>query len=228
MHGYFKKFPSKEAALVKPHLDTMEEQWKELCDLFTNEAFMKFPSKEVALVKPHPDTMEEQWKELCDLFINEAFMKRSEQTKINRSKLAMAEAKEYIMDRVLKRSEQNKINRSKLTLKHVAGSRSFQGIRACMRIGNGLGVKRMGADVLGAEGLGEGTGDGLGAEGWGAEGLGGNEESEVGSENSGTDSETQRARLSDIYDTDEGEEGLPCWLLVTINVLMITIEVIEM
>ncbi|KAB1213525.1 hypothetical protein CJ030_MR5G003405 [Morella rubra] len=32
------KFPSKEAALLKPHPDTTEEQ---LCDLFTNEAFMK-------------------------------------------------------------------------------------------------------------------------------------------------------------------------------------------
>ncbi|KAB1219359.1 hypothetical protein CJ030_MR3G001158 [Morella rubra] len=41
MHAYFKKFPSKEAALLKPHLDTTEEQWKELCDLFTSEAFMK-------------------------------------------------------------------------------------------------------------------------------------------------------------------------------------------
>ncbi|KAB1200208.1 putative disease resistance RPP13-like protein 1 [Morella rubra] len=41
MHAYFKKFPSKEAALLKPHPDTTEEQWKELCDLFTNEAFMK-------------------------------------------------------------------------------------------------------------------------------------------------------------------------------------------
>ncbi|KAB1223700.1 hypothetical protein CJ030_MR2G011687 [Morella rubra] len=37
----FKKFPSKEAALLKPHPDTTEEQWKELCDLFTSEAFMK-------------------------------------------------------------------------------------------------------------------------------------------------------------------------------------------
>ncbi|KAB1224619.1 hypothetical protein CJ030_MR2G009972 [Morella rubra] len=35
------KFPSKEAALLKPHPDTTEEQWKELCDLFTSEAFMK-------------------------------------------------------------------------------------------------------------------------------------------------------------------------------------------
>ncbi|KAB1215063.1 hypothetical protein CJ030_MR4G018553 [Morella rubra] len=41
MHAYFKKFPSKEAALLKPHPDTTEEQWKELCDLFTSEAFMK-------------------------------------------------------------------------------------------------------------------------------------------------------------------------------------------
>ncbi|KAB1215866.1 hypothetical protein CJ030_MR4G010977 [Morella rubra] len=40
MHAYFKKFPSKEA-LLKPHPDTTEEQWKELCDLFTSEAFMK-------------------------------------------------------------------------------------------------------------------------------------------------------------------------------------------
>ena len=40
MHAYFKKFPSKEAALLKPHPDTTEEQWKELCDLFTSEAFM--------------------------------------------------------------------------------------------------------------------------------------------------------------------------------------------
>ncbi|KAB1212947.1 hypothetical protein CJ030_MR5G001869 [Morella rubra] len=32
---------SKEAALLKPHPDTTEEQWKELCDLFTSEAFMK-------------------------------------------------------------------------------------------------------------------------------------------------------------------------------------------
>ncbi|KAB1213072.1 hypothetical protein CJ030_MR5G019243 [Morella rubra] len=36
-----RKFPSKEAALLKPHPDTTEEQWKELCDLFTSEAFMK-------------------------------------------------------------------------------------------------------------------------------------------------------------------------------------------
>ncbi|KAB1206380.1 hypothetical protein CJ030_MR7G018889 [Morella rubra] len=35
------KFSSKEAALLKPHPDTTEEQWKELCDLFTSEAFMK-------------------------------------------------------------------------------------------------------------------------------------------------------------------------------------------
>ncbi|KAB1226340.1 hypothetical protein CJ030_MR1G002810 [Morella rubra] len=41
MHAYFKKFPSKEAALLKPHPDTTKEQWKELCDLFTSEAFMK-------------------------------------------------------------------------------------------------------------------------------------------------------------------------------------------
>ncbi|KAB1205808.1 hypothetical protein CJ030_MR7G028007 [Morella rubra] len=41
MHAYFKKFPSKEAALLKPHPDTTEEQWKELCDLFTSETFMK-------------------------------------------------------------------------------------------------------------------------------------------------------------------------------------------
>ncbi|KAB1225072.1 hypothetical protein CJ030_MR1G005399 [Morella rubra] len=41
MHAYFKKFPSKEAALLKPHPDTTEEQWKELCDLFTSEAFME-------------------------------------------------------------------------------------------------------------------------------------------------------------------------------------------
>ncbi|KAB1219956.1 hypothetical protein CJ030_MR3G022810 [Morella rubra] len=41
MHAYFKKFPSEEAALLKPHPDTTEEQWKELCDLFTSEAFMK-------------------------------------------------------------------------------------------------------------------------------------------------------------------------------------------
>ncbi|KAB1199855.1 hypothetical protein CJ030_MR0G012608 [Morella rubra] len=41
MHAYFKKFPSKEAALLKPHPDTTEEQWKKLCDLFTSEAFMK-------------------------------------------------------------------------------------------------------------------------------------------------------------------------------------------
>ncbi|KAB1220930.1 hypothetical protein CJ030_MR3G025379 [Morella rubra] len=41
MHAYFKKFPSKEAALLKPHPDTTEEQWKELCDLFTSEPFMK-------------------------------------------------------------------------------------------------------------------------------------------------------------------------------------------
>ncbi|KAB1228133.1 hypothetical protein CJ030_MR4G013735 [Morella rubra] len=41
MHAYFKKFLSKEAALLKPHPDTTEEQWKELCDLFTSEAFMK-------------------------------------------------------------------------------------------------------------------------------------------------------------------------------------------
>ncbi|KAB1225383.1 hypothetical protein CJ030_MR1G015677 [Morella rubra] len=27
--------------LLKPHPDTTEEQWKELCDLFTSEAFMK-------------------------------------------------------------------------------------------------------------------------------------------------------------------------------------------
>ncbi|KAB1223320.1 hypothetical protein CJ030_MR2G001432 [Morella rubra] len=37
----FQKVPSKEAALLKPHPDTTEEQWKELCDLFTSEAFMK-------------------------------------------------------------------------------------------------------------------------------------------------------------------------------------------
>ncbi|KAB1203352.1 hypothetical protein CJ030_MR8G016497 [Morella rubra] len=36
-----KSFPSKEAALLKPHPDTTEEQWKELCDLFTCETFMK-------------------------------------------------------------------------------------------------------------------------------------------------------------------------------------------
>ncbi|KAB1211913.1 hypothetical protein CJ030_MR5G000974 [Morella rubra] len=41
MHAYFKKFPSKEAALLKPHPDTTEEQWKELCNLFTSKAFMK-------------------------------------------------------------------------------------------------------------------------------------------------------------------------------------------
>ncbi|KAB1213361.1 hypothetical protein CJ030_MR5G003569 [Morella rubra] len=41
MHAYFKKFPSKEAALLKPHPDTMEKQWKELCDLYTSKAFMK-------------------------------------------------------------------------------------------------------------------------------------------------------------------------------------------
>ncbi|KAB1216228.1 hypothetical protein CJ030_MR4G023931 [Morella rubra] len=40
MHVYFKKFQSKEA-LLKPHPDNMEEQWKELCDLFTSEAFME-------------------------------------------------------------------------------------------------------------------------------------------------------------------------------------------
>ena len=36
----FKKFPSKEATLLKPHPDTTEEQWKEFCDLFTSETFM--------------------------------------------------------------------------------------------------------------------------------------------------------------------------------------------
>ncbi|KAB1219930.1 hypothetical protein CJ030_MR3G009572 [Morella rubra] len=41
MHAYFKKFPSKEAALLKPHPDSTEEQWKELCDLFTSKAFIK-------------------------------------------------------------------------------------------------------------------------------------------------------------------------------------------
>ncbi|KAB1219286.1 Metalloendoproteinase 1 [Morella rubra] len=41
MHVYFKKFPSKEVTLLKPHPDTTEEQWKELCDLFTSKAFMK-------------------------------------------------------------------------------------------------------------------------------------------------------------------------------------------
>ncbi|KAB1212346.1 hypothetical protein CJ030_MR5G025114 [Morella rubra] len=35
------KFPSKETVLLKPHPNTTEEQWKELCDLFTSEAFMK-------------------------------------------------------------------------------------------------------------------------------------------------------------------------------------------
>jgi hypothetical protein len=40
MHAYFKKFPSKEVALLKPHPDTTEEQWKELCDLFTSEPFL--------------------------------------------------------------------------------------------------------------------------------------------------------------------------------------------
>ncbi|KAB1206330.1 hypothetical protein CJ030_MR7G011823 [Morella rubra] len=34
MHAYFKKFPSKEAALLKPHPNIEEEQWKELCNLF--------------------------------------------------------------------------------------------------------------------------------------------------------------------------------------------------
>ncbi|KAB1212556.1 hypothetical protein CJ030_MR5G006250 [Morella rubra] len=43
MHTYFKKLPSKVAALLKPHPDTTEEQGTELCDLFTNEAFMKNP-----------------------------------------------------------------------------------------------------------------------------------------------------------------------------------------
>ncbi|KAB1209751.1 hypothetical protein CJ030_MR6G001830 [Morella rubra] len=38
MYAYLKKFPSKETALLKP---ATEEQWKELCDLFTSEAFMK-------------------------------------------------------------------------------------------------------------------------------------------------------------------------------------------
>ncbi|KAB1226214.1 hypothetical protein CJ030_MR1G023587 [Morella rubra] len=41
MHVYFKKFLSKEVALLKPHPDTTEEQWKELCDLFTSKAFME-------------------------------------------------------------------------------------------------------------------------------------------------------------------------------------------
>ncbi|KAB1199044.1 hypothetical protein CJ030_MR0G028252 [Morella rubra] len=41
MHAYFKKFPSKEAALLKPHPDTTEEQWKELCDLFTAKHLCK-------------------------------------------------------------------------------------------------------------------------------------------------------------------------------------------
>ncbi|KAB1207157.1 hypothetical protein CJ030_MR7G011478 [Morella rubra] len=40
MYAYFKKFSSKEAALLKRHPDTTEEQWKELCDLFTSETFM--------------------------------------------------------------------------------------------------------------------------------------------------------------------------------------------
>ncbi|KAB1223635.1 hypothetical protein CJ030_MR2G023039 [Morella rubra] len=37
MHAHFKKFQSKEAALLKSYLDTMEKQWKELCVLFTND-----------------------------------------------------------------------------------------------------------------------------------------------------------------------------------------------
>ncbi|KAB1203114.1 hypothetical protein CJ030_MR8G008946 [Morella rubra] len=41
MHAYFKKFPSKEAALLKPHPDTTEEQRKKLCDLFASKTFMK-------------------------------------------------------------------------------------------------------------------------------------------------------------------------------------------
>ncbi|KAB1202944.1 hypothetical protein CJ030_MR8G002061 [Morella rubra] len=37
----FQEVLSKETVLLKPHPDTTEEQWKELCDLFTSEAFMK-------------------------------------------------------------------------------------------------------------------------------------------------------------------------------------------
>ncbi|KAB1201583.1 hypothetical protein CJ030_MR0G002900 [Morella rubra] len=41
MHAYFKKFPRKEAALLKPHPDTTEKQWKELRDMFTSEIFIE-------------------------------------------------------------------------------------------------------------------------------------------------------------------------------------------
>ncbi|KAB1219798.1 hypothetical protein CJ030_MR3G009440 [Morella rubra] len=40
MHAYFKKFPSKEAVLLKPHPNITEAQWKELYNLFTSETFM--------------------------------------------------------------------------------------------------------------------------------------------------------------------------------------------
>ncbi|KAB1213292.1 hypothetical protein CJ030_MR5G003638 [Morella rubra] len=41
MHVYVKKFSSKKATLLKPHPDTTREQWTELCNLFTKEAFLK-------------------------------------------------------------------------------------------------------------------------------------------------------------------------------------------
>lgn len=69
----------------------------------------------------------------------------------------------------------------------------------------GLGDGECLGDGLG-KGLGKGLGQGLG------EGIGENEgvatDYDTGSIDNGSDFETERARQSDIYDTDEGEEGM--------------------
>ncbi|KAB1206475.1 hypothetical protein CJ030_MR7G000069 [Morella rubra] len=65
MHSYFKKFPTKETALLKLHPDTTEEQWKELCDLFTSKAFMKNPDRDeinpAKLYKKHYTNKNDVW-----------------------------------------------------------------------------------------------------------------------------------------------------------------------
>ncbi|KAB1226899.1 hypothetical protein CJ030_MR1G011760 [Morella rubra] len=73
--------------------------------------FKKFLSKEAASLKPYPDSTEEQRTKLCVLFTREAF---------------------------LKRSEQNKINRSKLTVNNAAGSCSFLRTRACIVVAKSI------------------------------------------------------------------------------------------
>ncbi|KAB1220016.1 hypothetical protein CJ030_MR3G018314 [Morella rubra] len=133
MHAYFKKFPSKEAALLKPHPDTTEEQWKELCDLFTSEAFMK--------------QSEQNKKNRSKLTVNHAAGSRSFQRTraCMMSKVYLGEFTKAIQYGfvtleltfrvyVTQRSAINRENRAKLKIVHTSGARSFQCARALKKL----------------------------------------------------------------------------------------------